>query len=286
MIKSIGKLTMIVIMATILLSGMGIAEEQNVTVTTHNVAPVIEEISVSETTLAPGTQQEINVTVTDLNGEDTINSVNVTIWLPTIGEQGDEDWDSYVLANGTWDNVETLNVTTNKYIFTVDISRHAHYTNATLGMYQINATAEDDEEATGTMQIDGFNVSTRIGIVLDTLTLTVEGTPGTDNVAFNENPQNITHDGNIEQDILINGTDLEHETEPDIIGVGNIAYLDEDNSAGAYELSTTAENVTELSPMSRGTHPTPTVEEIYYWLDIPTATKAGDYTGTITLTVQ
>ncbi len=237
----------------------------------------VTDITMFSDSYSPGSEVSFNVTVVG-----SMSSMNVTIWHPTMGAQGDEDWDSYVLGNGTWISSTEIEPGTLIYTWAFNISKHVHYTNASTGKYYVNATASNGGEP-AYKRISGFDVSTRIGIVLDVLALTVEGEPGTDNVAFNENPQLITHDGNVDQDILINGNDF---TGPETIGVENAKYLNLENPASANTLTYDQAIFSEISPMTRGTYPSPTVEEIYYWLDIPTATKAGEYTGTVTITVE
>jgi len=260
-----------------MISGIAFASQQNVTATTSNTDPVIEKLRVSTNLLAPGVTQQINITVKDVNGADTVKSANLKIWHSTNKTEGASDsWDHYTLANGTWETVININSTTKKYVFTQPVSKHALN-----GTYTVKAYTEDEQGAVDS-NLSSFDVSTRTGIILDTLSLTVSGRAGDINSPFNQNPQNITHDGNIDQEIYINGTNL---AGPENIAVNNITYS-HNATVDLHKLTGTETKVSEVSPLSRGVYPNPAVEKIYYWLDYPVGIKPGSYTGTIRMNVQ
>ena len=238
----------------------------------------ITDIKTDSDTYDPGSNIKTNFTV---RGTEEVDNLNVSIWHPTEGSEGEENWDIYFLENGTWDNIIEKNETTRIYEWSFNLSQHAHYTNETTGEYKIKAQANSDGE-TDTKQVDGFNVTKMTGISLQTTDLSVDGKIGESEVSFNENPIKITHTGNVDQDILVSGTDLTNNGH--VIRVGNISYSDE--GTPKYQLTETDELFTEISPMNRGTYPEATVKDIYYWLNFPLGNPAGDYTGTIFISTE
>jgi len=277
------KKVIIGILAILFLVTIGIAETgSDVNATAGEVDPRITDLTVELDEYDPGNTVNLNVTVEEDEGVDQISEVYVEIWLPGIGEQGEENWDSYVLENGTWDEAteSTEDDITMLYEWSFDLSQHAHYTNETTSEYKINATVIDIHGNNGTMQIDGFNVTKMTGITLSTAELTVTGKAGEEDNLFNEQP-NVTHTGNVDQNIEISGTDL--TSNGNIIEVENIKYWNANQVGEAQELSEVSNTFEEISPMERGIYDSPTQETMYYWLTYPLGTPAGDYTGTITL---
>jgi len=247
----------------------------NFTTEEGNTAPLVKSIELSSSPLAPGTTQTIKIKVKDKEGADTIKEINVTIWNDeTSKEKSKDDWDHYTLENGTWDSMKNINSTTDEYKFNVVINKHALN-----GTYTVKAYVEDEEETRDSNETK-FEVLTRTGVVLDTLTLTVSGKAGEKGVLFNEGPQNITHDGNVNQEIYINGTNL---AGPENIAVNNITYSDNLGTPMEYRMTSQEVLFNELSPMNRGTYPESTTKQVYHWLDYPLGIKTGDYRGIIVI---
>ncbi len=253
------------------------ADDADVVVTSENNPPTIDSVTdlVSQD---PGTSFSFQGNVTDTNGEQDIDSVVLTCWGPSSTEGDTDDWDHYTNSSPTVTNIDS---DTNQYDFTITTDKHADDGSWTCEVY-----VNDSAGASDTSQ-DTWSMNTRIGIVLSASSGSSSALPGTNDVVVNNyDPETITHDGNIDLNVSVSGTDLTGVSDSSwSIPVDHLEYNDSNTLPGTNLSSTDA---LMLDFFNRGDPDTETANtsDWYWWVDIPEPLKAQDYSGTITYTAE
>ena len=195
-------------------------------------------------------------------------------WGSSSSETASDSWDHYTNSSPTETNIDS---DSNSYEFTITPNNHAES-----GSWTCKAIATDAASDTGN-DTDTFTMNTRVGITLGASSCTASGNPGTNNVALTSCSANtVTHDGNVDLNVTVEGTVLTGQTDGSwTISVGNLEYNSTNTLPGT---ALTGSAVDILNDWSRGTSPTASTSDQYWWIDIPTPLKAQDYAGTITYT--
>lgn len=236
----------------------------DIVVSSSNSAPVISLEDVVSST--PGTLLTYVVNVTDDEGFADIDSVWLKCWGTGKSETDSDEWDHITNSSAYSENV---NSTTNNYTFTYLISNKAIN-----GTWNCKAFCNDTAGETAN-DTDTFDMNTRAGIILNETDFTITGNPGDTDVAFVNPFVEITHDGNIDMNVSILGTNLVNGT--DVIAVGNITY---DATSLPGTALTVGDAVTE-DTWGRGTYPTASTINRFFWMDYPLPSAAVVYLGNI-----
>ena len=231
--------------------------------------------------LAPGTLQTITVLVYDQNGDDDLypsTSSSINVWCYPAGgsKQDSNDWDHWYNTSA---NYTTYNSTVRNFTIT-----HIADTHAANGTWTCNVTVFDITGLGDSATAD-FTVDTRSGITLSSTTGSVSGNPGQDDiVVVGNSPQNITHDGNVNLTITIQGTNFIGQNNANwTISVGNLTHARINDALSSIPLFTSPTTIETL--FGRGTYPDANVSNRYLWLDLPYI-KAQGYVGNVTIGVS
>lgn len=137
--------------------------------------------------------------------------------------------------------------------------------------------SDDFNESVGTLTI---NTST--GTIVDTSAATYSIVPDTAQNAILTDQANAyiisTHNGNVNLDLDVNGDDFSDNG--NTIDKSNQKFNTTDNYGGATAIDGTPQNF--LSNWVRGTHPSSSIQNLWFWLDCPALQPAGDYNSTLT----
>jgi len=275
--KKIGILLAMIFVFSI---GLAFAQEADpsieVNITSNNVAPVATSLVNNITGNAnPGETYEWVLTVEDDNGFEDIDTAQLICWSveeSAIGES--DDWDHYTVTDYVRANISSTEST---FTFEIDFSVHARDK-------EWNCEAEVwDQEAENDTIGDVFTMNARIGILLSDYSVAMAGNPGAEIQLFN--PNTITHDGNVEYNITVEGTNLTGVTDGSWeIPVTALKYNDADVVGDAVALQETPVGI--LSNWDRGTYDIASTSGQYWWINIPLPLKAQVYSGTITYTAS
>lgn len=152
----------------------------------------------------------------------------------------------------------------------------------TSGTWTCKGYATDNVELQGT-DTDTETMNETTGYTVDTTTITYAGTQGsTENAATTDQANAyviFTHNGNVDLNLLNNCDALTYSAYT--IPASNHKWLDSDNYAGANACN--GQNQEVDATWSKGTYPSSSVTNAYFWLDVPVAQALGSYTGTITV---
>ena len=214
------------------------------------------------------------------NSSENIDKVNLTCFGPGSKLNDTDSWDHLTNTSMTPETSGSGWVLYNGTVQTYHQSINGTW-NCTV---QANGTAGNTSQNS-----TNSSMSTRISIILSSTIFSFnKGNPGDNDIPYEIN---ITHDGNVDLNLSINGTDLIGPTNlvgVTTIGVGNLTYNWSSGSAPSLpgtQLSTTLTSF--LSNWDRGNNTTLTPSAINFttWLDFPLPLRAGSYSGNITINV-
>lgn len=243
----------------------------------------VDAPQLNTTTANPGDSFTVTANVSDVSNT-SINSTNITC-VGSGGAEGTDSWDSYTLQNSStsW---TVVNLTTVEVSGTITLNTSSINGTWNCTVYGYNAT--NDFAAASN---NSLSVNTRIGITLSQSTCTYgAGDPGSSNNAWTcggNAYDRITHDGNIDLNITINGSDLTGQTDASwTISVGNVTYSnvtagDPAPSPPGLGLSTSVADL--ITSWVRGTYPTKSASDLYSWINYPSPLKVQTYEGVMTL---
>jgi len=274
------------------MSGLVIAADVTTQGTPNNVAPAIAEILVNDSTPAPGVAFTVSAVVNDDNGVADIYNSNITCYAST-GTEGTDGWDSIKLLNSSvsWTSLNTSAITING-TFTSSVN---YWSSKSIGGTWTCKVYANDSSGASTMLSTTMTVENSTGITLGDSTCVFDAAnPGTNDQqwkcpAAGTRNQTITHNGNIDLNITISGTDLTGQTDSSwVITVGNITWNQTTSAVPTTEAGTALSGsaVDFITLWNRGTLSTRTYNatNLTAWLDYPTPLKSQLYQGTITLT--
>jgi hypothetical protein len=262
-----------------------------VNATAGNAAPTVGTITITPSTVSPGTNFYVAAQVSDSNGKEDIIQINVSC----VGEGGTEWTDS-------WDSLKHLN---DSYISWTEVSSTTWLVNATFntsvnywsrksinGTWTCKIYAKDASGASasnsGTMTVDKM-----VGITLYSESCVFEsGSPGQENKTWycptSDRNNTVVHDGNTWINITINATNLVGVTDPNwFIGYGNMTWNQTTGEVPTEEqgYAFTGSPMDFITFWGRGTYPTSSATNVTVWLDYPTPLYLQTYQGNITFNV-
>lgn len=222
----------------------------------------------------------------DENGDATVSSVH------------DSDTHlSTVVVDGIDREVDT-DTTTIEITLPEDIRPSANTQDTMVNDYSWEVTStsvnEDiEEEDNPETVVNSFDVGTLVDATINTGSIEQQESlilPGFEDVAHSpigeDDAISIEAGGNVEVDIDLSATDLEHETDDSVISVGHTKVLAGDghtlsdyDHADVTQLSNTPSDV-GASPLTNGEF-----EEFRMWVDYPEDIEPGEYNGEFTFTV-
>ncbi len=277
--------------------------EITITGTVNNEAPTVGEIQICETSCAyykalnPATAFTIKVTATDPNGAEDINwdATEIEIYKTAdANDSADADWDHLVLTvgNGLTQTASSNGCTASGDANCFDVGAGEWTVKFLNGGADVFVRVQDSNgtenlsEDTNEMEYSasdlGILVGGTTGITEDSTTGTFTGNQGTTNNAIVTSETNAytisTHNGNQNLDVTVTATDLTYTTYT--IGDDNISWYLTDDAGSSTPMTGGADAV--ISTWTRGTDPTSATQNVYYWVDIPSGQREGDYTGTFT----
>jgi len=229
--------------------------------------------------------------VTDPNGQSDINteSFRVILFHNTDVNSCTEDWDCNAMTLLD-DNISLFTAngcTQGGSVYCINVPKSAWTTKFLHGDVNIYVAVDDNSGGFDSNHLDknAFTIVKTSGRTEDTGNATYSAAPNTtDNKITNTTTSNnyveTTHNGNANIDVTLRATDLNVDAST-FIGDGNQSWsLNEDNN-GPGSLPFSGPDVTVMADWDRGTYPTSSSLRLYYYLDIPLGTKAGDYNGAI-----
>lgn len=138
-----------------------------------------------------------------------------------------------------------------------------------------NGGATDSNESVG-----AITVNSATSLVIDSSTATYSTAPNSTQNPILTDQANayvyITHNGNIDLNLTTQGADFIKGG--DTIDKANQKFSITGDYGGSAAIDGTAQNF--LTVWGRGTYPTSSAQNLYFWLDCPSNTAAGDYTST------
>ncbi|MFQ6010440.1 MAG: hypothetical protein ACE5J7_04970 [Candidatus Aenigmatarchaeota archaeon] len=231
----------------------------------------------------PGDSFTVTANISDVSNT-SIKSTNITC-IGSGGVEGTDSWDSFTVQNSstTW---TVMNLTAVEVSGTINLNTSSINGTWTCTVYGYNIT-DDSASASN----NSLNVATRVGFILSQSTCTYDsGNPASANnnwTCDGSSYTRITHDGNLDYNLTINGTDLTGQADASwIIVVGNVTYSnvtagDPAPSPPGTALSNTIADL--ISFWARGTYPTKSASDLYSWINYPSPLKVQTYQGAITL---
>ncbi|MBR9692476.1 hypothetical protein GOV07_00945 [Candidatus Woesearchaeota archaeon] len=196
----------------------------------------------------------------DPNGGGDLNTTSAQI---TINKTGNTDRTSSSCA---LDSI--IDVNTRRYNCSVTIW---FYDEA--GTWTINASIEDNtsNEATNNSVTLTMNVLDGVSVIQASVGFT--GTPGTNDIASSPEPQQLNNTGNLGY-TQINITAFDFASGANRISVGNVTTnVTDSNGPGQQLVNNTAFTIANAA-LPRGDN---SLEDMYFWLDIPSGTPPGTY---------
>jgi hypothetical protein len=287
-----------VLIVTLVLMGTAFAAV-DVTANVGNGVPVIDGTTMqicngscaTDLNIDPATAFTIKVTITDPNGQADLNLSTLKLGFGNPGAIYGEanTWDSIILgeitiptaAHGTRDGCTESGTT---YCLNVDANQWTTKFKAGAFTWAIDVNDNSGGKATQkytTTQL--LFVNGVVGHSEDATSMSYTGNPDTNNNAMLSNTAKAyiitTHTGNVTMILKVSGTALDDSVHTPI-AVGKQKFNGTDDSATATALTGSAAQC--APPLARGTYPTSTTQNLYWWLDIPAGQGSGAYTGTIT----
>jgi len=280
-----------ILFAGMILMSASAYADVTITATVGNQAPTITFVNVcdgaceAQNTLAPATDVTIEVTVTDPNGADDIDTATFSVEIYTTGDVNGSgaDWDAIVVSAtaGTRDDCDQAGDT---YCLQVDAGDWT--TKFLAGNADVYVYVTDDSGAMSSAEeTDAIIVDATEGLTSDATTGTYSGSPdSTDNVFVSEIASNpyivLTHNANV--DLLVTAD------QENLDGSGAI-YIGDDNVSwnlvadGATSTAFTGSADTVMAEYSRGIDSDSNTLNVWMYLDIPADTPADDYVGTLAI---
>lgn len=295
-------MALMVILAFTLGTGVVMAQEANTNV--GEDTPSVDNIDAPQV-FEPALDNEVNVTVTDNNGMQDVNEVEIILYRSDVSQSAPDDLRNHytvtytndaptggsltvspntgeqvsVTLNSGLDNstsTDTVNITFVPEDFTAPT---VNTDNATVNSYswQVVAIAKDTGGSSGTSTLSR-EMNRRLALNLDASQIDASGAPNTQDVQYSPN-LGASNNGNVNLDLNITGTDQTNATTSDIIPIENLKANDANDpgTATSYPAEGNGQN-------NIGTDITyDTQQTIYNWVDIPQIQQR-EYSGTVDFT--
>jgi len=251
-----------------LYDGTDYSTEKTDTYTADNTAPSVSGAEMNESSNLIGVDYDLDIVISD-SGSGIDGTPTYKCWSSGSSEEG--------CTEASWD-CKTGNLTDqggDNYDAVIDGTLKD-----TSGTWNCKGYANDAVGLQGT-DTDTETMNETTGYTVDTSTITYTGSQGsTENPALTDQTNAyiiFTHNGNTDLNLLNNCGDLTYSAYT--IPKTNQKWLDSDNYAGSN--TCTGYNQEIDATWSKGTYPTATVTNVYFWLDVPAGQALGNYTGTI-----
>ena len=257
----------------------------DITATVGNEAPTVGEIQICDgtcaytKTISPATQFTVQVTITDPNGADDIDTATASLeFYKTADSQGGTpDWDAIVIDPATTGTRDGCTQAGNVYCFQADTGDWT--TKFLLGGADVYAYIEDDAGLNDSNEsVSALTINATYGTTQDQIAVTFSGNADSSDNAQSPTSIETTHNGNTDTNVNVTATELADNG--NTIAVGNLKWYASDVVGSAVPYTGGADD--QQTDWARGTDPTSATINTYNWLDIPALQPAGDYTGTFT----
>ncbi len=264
-----------------------------------NYAPSVGEIQVCDgscglvKSLAPESPFTVRAVIEDRDGQNDLNteSFHVEFYTASDVNGSSEDWDHNTMT--ILDDPVSLGngngCVQSGSVYCINVPGSSWTTKFLNGDANLYVRVDDNSEArdwnaltSGTLSVQG--VTSRAE---DSTAGTYNADPGTPDNAFESTETGneyilSTHTGNLNLDVTVFATDL---------NTIEFNIKDENQSWHIFNVvgdSTpfTGSHDTIISNWTRGTYPDLNTQEVYYWLDVPSGTPKGAYTGFLTYDSQ
>ncbi|MGC8812403.1 MAG: hypothetical protein ACP5O8_02340 [Candidatus Aenigmatarchaeota archaeon] len=292
--KGITKLCLVGLVVTLLLAVLwvqryGFAYEVSVNATAENVAPTVGALTITPSTISPGTTFYVAANVSDSNGKEDIIQVNVSCF-GTGGTEWQDSWDSIKHLNDSYINWTPVDTTTWLINATFNTSVTYWSTKSINGTWTCKVYA-NDSGGLSAVNSASMTVNPFAGISLYADSCVFDsGAPGDQNKTWgcptSSNRNNtVVHEGNTWINVTINATNLVGKTNPSwFIGFGNMTWNqttgEVPTSKQGYQFSGSPMDF--ISFWARGSFPTYSATNATLWLDYPTPLYLQTYEGNIT----
>jgi len=269
------------------------AQQVTVNATAGNAAPTVGTITITPSTVSPGTVFYVAAQVSDSNGKEDIIQINVSC-VGSGGVEWTNSWDSLQHLNDSYINWTSVSSTTWLVNATFNTSVNYWSTKSINGTWTCKIYANDSSGASannsGTMTVNtyaGISLYSE-SCVFDTGSPGDTGKPWGCPTTFNRN-NTVVHEGNTWINVTINATNLVGKTDPSwFIGYGNMTW---NQTTGEVPTSKqgyafTGSSMDFITFWGRGTYPTSNATNATVWLDYPTPLYLQTYEGNITFSAS
>lgn len=235
----------------------------------NNRSPTVVSMSVSGTVNpTSGTTTSVPVTVVfeDRNGHNDMNSVTMTVYKS-------DNTTVHVASAAATKTSGSGRQGTYSYTFTM-----AHHDDP--GTYYVRATASDRAPAS-VVGYTSFTFTSLAAVSLSTSTITLGSGAINPGASTNSTPATvtITNSGNIAIDLQHSVGALTNSTNSTTIAAANVFYSRNSTMSASTAMAGTAATDTGFT-LAKGSGST---KNVYFSVFVPTGTRAGTYTATITL---
>jgi hypothetical protein len=226
-----------------------------------NNAPTINSIIINEGTNLDGVNYDLNANIS------SATSVTYKCYSGTGGGSG--------CTSGSWDCKTGSLTNSSGNNWSTSVTGTTKDTNGVWTCKITAGTTSDTNTAT---------MNEIVGITIDSTSMAyaLGISPSNNNPGYTNQSKNyivVTHSGNVTMVLKVSGTALDDSVHTPI-AVGKQKFNGTDDSATATALTGSAAQC--APPLARGTYPTSTTQNLYWWLDIPAGQGSGEYTGTLT----
>jgi hypothetical protein len=257
-------LFLLLLSTPVLYMGLADTDTFSASVTVSNLAPSVYVDVGQSVGGIQGTSSTVYIyfNASDPNGAGDLNTTSAVV---TINKTGNTDRTS---SGCTVDS--DIDVNTRRYNCSVTI-----YFYDEAGPWTINATILDNTSntASNTSATISLNVIDSLDVVQNSISFS--GTPGTNDIAASPQQQ-LNNTGNQDYTtVSITGYDFDNAG--NTIGVDNVTTNITDSSGLGQTLTSGAPVTVTGSTLPRGDN---SLEDIYFWLDVPSGVPSGSYSAT------
>ena len=198
--------------------------------------------------------------VTDPNGVSDLNDSSVDVNISRAGE-----------TTRTLDACGTSDIDTDTRQYSCNVS-FFFYDGA--GAWDINVSIQDNSRAyAANLSEQTATINTLDAVTVVKGSIAFSGSPGTNNIAADENPQRLNNSGNVNYG-SINLTGFAFASGSDFIGVGNVTVNTTDSGGNGQVLANNTEVLLVNTTLNKGAAST---SKMYFWLDIPAGQAPATY---------
>jgi hypothetical protein len=242
-----------------------------------NVAPVVVSVTLPGASIDPtaGTTTSVSTTivVTDANGYNDVSSVTLEVLKP--------DGTTHVAASAAAFDSGSLTSATYKKTFAMNFY-DAPAAGASTYKVKVVATDSQGAAADNVADLAAFHYAELVALSLGSASVDFGASldPGD---ASAIQPLTVQNYGNVQIDVDVSGTALDHATESASLPVSSVAYDTASDMSGSAALSGSASTLSAFD-LAKGASST---KDLYLQLTVPTGddqwVPSGTYSGTLTV---